>query len=110
MQDALTSRAAGRVMLACRALAAAVDDLAAARRRYGASGNPIGEVESQRERICELAEQLLSDTERFHASAAAPPTEMAAGRKSASRPTRRPARRAAPRSRRTARSSRSASG
>jgi hypothetical protein len=64
MQDALTSRAVGRVTLACRALSAAVDDLAAAHRRYGAdSDGAAHDLEAERERVCELAEQLAKRAE-----------------------------------------------
>ena len=79
MQDALTSRAVGRVTLACRALSAAVDDLAAAHRRYGAaSGDAAHELEAERERVCELAEQLAKRAEGLKVLAPAATSDAAA--------------------------------
>jgi hypothetical protein len=53
------SRAAERVSLACKALAAASNDLAVASRRDGLPVEHIaGELEAERERLGEVAEEL----------------------------------------------------
>jgi hypothetical protein len=111
MRDALTSRAAGRVMLACRALSAAVDDLAAAHRRYGTSRDEAAlELEAERERVCELGEELVRRTEGLGAIAQSGTDDVAAnGRAPRAAPARRAGRRATPRAGRTNRSSRSTS-
>ena len=59
MRDDAFGRAAERVTLACRALAAAVDDLAVASRVNGTEGDARAqELEVERERVCALAEEL----------------------------------------------------
>ncbi|HEY4452179.1 MAG TPA: hypothetical protein VGN13_11370 [Solirubrobacteraceae bacterium] len=76
----MTSRAVGRVTLACRALSAAVDDLAAAHRRYGVeSEDAAHELEAERERVCELAEQLAKRSEGLTALAHGLTTNTAGG-------------------------------
>jgi histidinol-phosphate/aromatic aminotransferase/cobyric acid decarboxylase-like protein len=52
-------RAAERVALACRALSAAADDLAIAARRDGADvDDSVDALQAERERVCELSEEL----------------------------------------------------
>jgi hypothetical protein len=62
MADAEVSRAAERVMLACRALAAAANDLRIAQAHTGmtAVDDAADLVGAETERVCELAEDLAS--------------------------------------------------
>ncbi|HEX5223819.1 MAG TPA: hypothetical protein VFW29_01700 [Solirubrobacteraceae bacterium] len=58
-KDPGIERAAERLTLACRALTAAANDLAIAKRRDGAPVDDAAhELEVELERICALAEQL----------------------------------------------------
>jgi hypothetical protein len=58
-RDAGIVRAAERLTLACRALSAAADDLAIAQRRDGLPvDDEARELNTEVERICELADQL----------------------------------------------------
>jgi hypothetical protein len=53
------SRAVERVSLACKALSAAGNDLAIASRRDGLPVEGVaGDLEVERERLCEMAEEL----------------------------------------------------
>jgi hypothetical protein len=59
MKDAGIRRASERVTLACKALSAAADDLAVAARRDGLLvDETVRSLEVERERVCELAEEL----------------------------------------------------
>ena len=58
-KDPGIERAAERLTLACRALTAAANDLAVAKRRDGAPVDDAAqELEVELERVCALAEQL----------------------------------------------------
>jgi hypothetical protein len=60
ISDTGIRRAAERVTLACRALSAATDDLAVAARRDGADvEETVDALQAERERVCELAEELV---------------------------------------------------
>jgi hypothetical protein len=70
MRDEAFERAAGRVTLACRALSAAVDDLAVAHRVNDMEGDERAqELEVERERVCQLAEELTRRVEGLGALA-----------------------------------------
>jgi hypothetical protein len=59
MRDAGIRRASERVTLACKALSGAADDLAVAARRDGLLvEETVQSLEVERERVCELAEEL----------------------------------------------------
>jgi hypothetical protein len=59
MRDAGIRRASERVTLACKAMSAAADDLAVAARRDGLLvDETVQSLERERERVCELAEEL----------------------------------------------------
>lgn len=64
--DPQIKRAAERVTLACRALSAAADDLAIAARRDGAEvDGSIDALQAERERVCELSEELAGLARSF---------------------------------------------
>ena len=67
------TRAAERVTLACRALSAAADDLAVAARRDGADldEDTVNSLQAERERVCELSEELVDLARSFDAFARA---------------------------------------
>jgi hypothetical protein len=59
MRDAGIRRASERVALACKAMSAAADDLAVAARRDGLLiEETVQSLEVERERVCELADEL----------------------------------------------------
>jgi hypothetical protein len=66
MADAGIVRASQRVTLACRALSAAVNDMAVARRRDQMPVDDTAqELEIELERVCELAQELERRAERL---------------------------------------------
>lgn len=62
MADADVSRAAGRVALACRALSAAATDLRVAHARGGVNAvdKAADTLETETERVCEMAEEVAN--------------------------------------------------
>jgi hypothetical protein len=62
MADAEVSHAAERVTLACRALSAAATDLRLAHSRHGvkAVDKAADTLESEMERVCEMAEEVAA--------------------------------------------------